>query len=153
MERTGSKKYKRRNWIAWFTSIMQLTTRTMLISFITTIKIKFKIQAGYWAGLEENWAANLGYYQTRAIPDYPGFSFSIHPVRGAMGISLACDVTDETSFNNKYSLYFLTYSLIGSILGCLMQLSKARKLKLIKFSNFLVDKLLHRMSFLLALKS
>ena len=70
-----------------------------------------------------------------------------------MGISLACDVTDESSFNNKYYLYFLTYSLIGSILGRLMQLSKARKLKLIKFSNFSVNKLLHHMSFLLALKS
>ncbi|CAN7065665.1 unnamed protein product [Brassica rapa subsp. trilocularis] len=28
-----------------------------------------------------------------------------------MGISLACDVTDESSFNNKHSLYFLTYTI------------------------------------------
>ncbi|KAH0905936.1 hypothetical protein HID58_037763 [Brassica napus] len=77
----------------------------------------------------------------QTIPDFPSrfslmlymhsFSF-LTMYRGAMGISLACDVTDESSFNNKHSLYFLTYSLIGR----LMQLSKARKLKLIKFPTF-----------------
>ncbi|KAF3497085.1 hypothetical protein DY000_02056112 [Brassica cretica] len=81
--------------------LLRFSDGSFTTSFITTIGIDFKIRTIELDGKR----IKLQIWDTAGQERFRTITTAYY--RGAMGILLVYDVTDESSFNSKFSLYFL----------------------------------------------